>query len=98
MSLPKTLKIGPFDCPVEFTERGDLLRDESGGTWDDVNNTIQIDPVLSEQKQWETLIHEALHGMAEMNGVELDEHDVCTLGVMIYGFLKDNADALKAIK
>jgi hypothetical protein len=98
MGLPTLVKVGPFGISVGYCRRGDLIRNGHGGAFDAIDMAIEIDPMLCGQKQWEVLIHEIVHAIAESMGMEMNEQDTVTLGTMLYAVLKENKDALKELE
>lgn len=68
--LPKRLRIGPFD--YEIKALGDEARDDMQGLCDSKKQTIWIDQTMHPQHQFETLVHEAMHGLWELTGLPHD--------------------------
>lgn len=97
MKLPKILKIGGFIWKVE--ERDDVTRQSNvWGTTHCHTQTIYLEPNLSEQKKWQTLLHETLHavywqcGLGEDKAIpeEAEEKIIHALSMGMYQVLKDN--------
>ena len=60
------------------------------GFFDYPTETIFILKDASERQQWSTLLHELIHLVGEVNGLNLSENSVLTLEVGLYQILTDN--------
>lgn len=89
----KKIKIGGIIYGIEKVER---LEDDNQSTWGVTqyeNAHISIRDKIDKQKYYQTLIHEALHGMLHEAGVDNlanDESLVTPLGNILYQFIIDN--------
>jgi hypothetical protein len=88
--MTRTFRVGTIDYTV--TETPDLLRkhDLFGQvTYDD--GIIEIEPMLSQQRKQNVLIHELVHAMLFEAGYdEQDEEQVRRLGNVLTQVLRDN--------
>jgi hypothetical protein len=88
--MTRTFRVGTID--YEVTETPDLLRkhDLMGQvTFDD--GIIEIEPLLSQQRKQNVLIHELLHAcLYEAGYDEQDEEQVRRLGNVLTQVLRDN--------
>jgi hypothetical protein len=88
--MTRTFRVGTIDYTV--TETPDLLRKhELFGqvTYDD--GVIEIEPLLSQQRKQNVLIHELVHAMLFEAGYdEQDEEQVRRLGNVLTQVLRDN--------
>lgn len=64
------------------------------GRSNSMNGTILIRSDMPEDIKLGTLIHEIVHVVADMNGVQLKEHVVASLANGLMTVLKDNAESL----
>lgn len=94
MALPNKIKIGPFTFKVNHVLD---LREENGqrlhGRHDSVFKVIDIEKKQCEQMKKETLIHECLHAMIDVAGLDfkgLEEAYVTAMSPIIFGWIKDN--------
>ena len=93
MKIPATVKIGAHIFKVK-THSG-LGSDEHCGKSDMAKLEIFIRSDLPNSMQGETLIHEALHQIRQLNGIEWeddkeDEKRVQIMGHGLFQFLVDN--------
>lgn len=94
MTIPKTLKIG--NCTYRIEEHGDgnlLTETRFVGRIDYTNLVIAIGKDLPDERQADTLIHEAVHGILYELGrhsLNEDEAFVSTLSCLVYALIKDN--------
>lgn len=87
------IKIGWKEYEIKHTEPSCILVDdtvERYGEIDFENLVININSQVSKEEQKNTLIHEILHGIENMYGIELGEDKVDRLGNALYTVLKDN--------
>lgn len=92
------VRIGAVDYAIGFKEN--MYNDQDQrllGEIDYLDNTIILDPAISEQKQDFVLVHEIVHGIFTHLGVE--EHDeglINGLAEHFYELLRDNPDFTEA--
>lgn len=87
--IPQRIKIGGHTFDVKLVE-SIALRDECyGKMWLD-KLEIHIDNSISESLQIETLYHEALHAISELNGLDLEENQVQCIAHGMFQVVKDN--------
>lgn len=77
MTLPKLINVGPFKCTVVRTEEAIQKASleagvELDGQWQARSLTIVIRPDLAADLEAETLVHEVLHVLFAIAGVEDD--------------------------
>lgn len=87
-----TLKIGPLVYTVE--EIPDL-KDTDGSTFlfgsiRYSEQAIKVDAGMSAERKRITVLHEAIHAISDMRGLNLSEKQVVALGVAIYELFHDN--------
>ncbi|MCP0885897.1 hypothetical protein LB941_00930 [Ligilactobacillus sp. WILCCON 0076] len=96
----KKIKIGGIIYKVENVKR---LEDDNQSAWGVTqyeNAHISIRDKIEKQKYYQTIIHEALHGMLHEAGVDNlanDESLVTPLGNMLYQFIVDNPKLIEKI-
>ena len=78
---PHTFKWRHFVFVVEFIQ-SPLWLDRAGTSRSDVQ-VIRVDANVSPELQRTTLLHEFLHCVSDLNGLELSEHVVQKLGVFL---------------
>lgn len=98
MKPPKLLRIGPFDYEVlrgAFSTLELASRDRVGEC-DYSDLTIRVSHQLAPGQQRETLLHEALHAVADLAGLpselgaDLDEKIVRRLAPLLLALMRDN--------
>ncbi len=101
MALPNKIKVGPFSFRVDHVLD---LREENGqrlhGRHDSVYKTIEVSKRQCEQMKKETLIHECLHAMIDVAGLDfkgLEEAYVTAMSPIIFGWIQDNPKTVKWI-
>jgi hypothetical protein len=88
MIIPPVLKILGQDYSVEFME-GNKKRDFIGRCfW--LDNRIQLDSKLCEDKMGETFFHEVLHAIDKNLELGIKHKNINRLAVALYQFLKEN--------
>ena len=90
MKIPREVKIGWKKYKValanEALNSGEVLY----GQIDYDRQTITLRQSNTDEQNEETLIHEVLHGISDMYGMEMTEDFVARLSNALYTFLKDN--------
>lgn len=101
MALPNKIKVGPFSFKVNHI---DGLRNVDDvrlhGRHDSVFKIIDIEKKQCEQMKKETLIHECLHAMIDVAGLDfkgLEEAYVTAMSPIIFGWIQDNPKTVKWI-
>lgn len=87
------IKIGWKEYRVSVVEPDhSLILDgkECCGTINFDSSTIHLNGLMSNEENKNTLIHEILHGIEDMYGIELGEDKVDRLGNALFTILKDN--------
>lgn len=89
--LPKLIRIGPYDVPLEVTEKDS----PNWGEWWGNEYKISIKPTFpSPQKAAEVVIHELLHAAWQVSalpgGTGTEERAVNALAVTMTQILRDN--------
>lgn len=79
--LGKTVKVKVKLVTPEFMKTVAPGGHELDGLWDDVNNLIYIDKTLSLREQWETLRHELLHAIIDIDHEERLEYSASNTGL-----------------
>jgi hypothetical protein len=96
----KKIRIGGIIYKIENVER---LEDNNRLAWGVTqyeNAHISIRDEIEKQKYYQTIIHEALHGMLHEAGIDNlanDESLVTPLGNMLYQFIVDNPKLIEKI-
>lgn len=90
-----TIKIGWKDYQVIITKPDSTLHidgHECYGTIDYLDQVIHLREANNEDQMTETLIHEVLHGIGDMSGIESLKKEKLTtkLADALYTVLKDN--------
>lgn len=98
MVIPETVKIGWKEFKVNITEPSEVLR--SGGTdcygdiyWE--KNEIRLNKANEPDQMQCTLLHEILHGISDMQDIDLSENVVRRLANGLYSVIKDNPELFK---
>ena len=89
----ESVKVGGINYKVELVDLTTQRDDEIGwqlGYCHFHKDLIEINSMISEQRQRQTLVHETMHAIYEEAGVEQDEGDVDALAKVLYQVLKDN--------
>ena len=86
MKLPKKLYI----CGIKFeiVEKPVICKGDAG-----LNDTIEIDSELSDDRKVQVLIHECLHAIFDLSGnteICTDEKAVQSIATAVYCTLKEN--------
>jgi hypothetical protein len=69
ISIPKTLKIGGFDYNIDITHDADLRADGCYGQCKEMTRSIAVDSSISEQQFSHTFLHEMLHAVDSVYGI-----------------------------
>lgn len=89
MILPKKLKV--LGLEIEIKEFENLTRsDGSMGRNDTKTNTIYICKDMSLRQKRQTLWHEILHFIADLNGYDLGETCISALSIGVNAVIQDN--------
>lgn len=91
MKIPESVKIGPYTYAVETVD--DLSHDEDKNCklWGHIHFESQkIRLATYNRLPFETLLHEAIHGIDEVYGINLKEKQVKRLATGLYSFLVEN--------
>lgn len=94
------IKVGGIDYQVIFKDK---LKDHKKKVWGMTNyekGIISINTTLSEQKTYQTLIHEVTHAMFHEAGLDdyaNDERIINPLGNIVYQFIKENPELVSLI-
>ena len=89
----ESVKVGGINYKVELVDLTTQRDDEIGwqlGYCHFHKDLIEINSMISEQRQRQTLVHEMMHAIYEEAGVEQDEGNVDALAKVLYQVLKDN--------
>ena len=87
------IKVGGINYQVELVDLTTQRDEEIGwqlGYCHFHKDLIEINSMISEQRQRQTLVHEMMHAIYEEAGVEQDEGNVDALAKVLYQVLKDN--------
>lgn len=87
------IKIGWKEYDVVLTEPICTLAEDTAERYGEIdfdNLVININSQVSKEEQKNTLIHEVLHGIENMYGIDLGEDKVDRLSNALYTVLKDN--------
>ena len=91
--IPSTLKIGPLVYGVILAE---VLQDEATKErlWGEISYEHRAISLADgeNQTQYASLIHESLHALLEITGINLSENKVHALAYALFGYLRDNPD------
>ena len=89
--IPSTLRIGPISYQVILA---DVLQDETTKErlWGEISYEHRAISLADGEKQtqYASLIHESLHALLEVTGIDLSENKVRALAYALFGFLRDN--------
>lgn len=91
MNIPDKVKIGFKNYEVNMVD-GDVTEGNSVcyGVIHFDDGIIDISKKYSRDMQECSLIHECVHGIDDIFGIDLSEDQIIKLGKGIYGFIKDN--------
>lgn len=93
MNIPKKIKISFKEYDVR--EKSEL-RDEKGrelyGRIEYLPEVIFLNAENSEGQKKATLMHEIVHGLDDIYGIDLKEKQVRKLGIALYMMICDNPD------
>lgn len=88
MILPSSLYLLGVHINIVLTaDRPDVW-----GEWDSETNTIIINSSAPEEKQCVTLLHELIHAMDDLLGMNLKHSSVYAVSQLLYVLLKDNPE------
>ena len=90
MKIPNEVKIGWKKYKVALANEALNSGETLYGQIDYDRQTITLRQSNTEEQNEETLIHEVLHGISDMYGMEMTEEFVAKLSNAVYTFLKDN--------
>lgn len=88
--IPKKLKILGFDYKVIEKETVLLDNEVCFGTHNFDYLTIEIGKDYPDQLKQATLLHEILHAICQINGIEWEETQIEVLANGLYAVLKEN--------
>lgn len=91
MSIPESLRIGPYTYAVQFEDspRGDR-NEELYGHIIYGPQVVKIQGGLSHDRTMAIILHEAIHGLDELLALGLTEKQVQRLAPALFAFLRDN--------
>ena len=89
MTLPKTLKVGPFEFQVELSDK---LDEDCYGHLEYEKRKLSVLERLGNFDQHSTILHEALHAIDDCYGLELGERGVQCLETTLTQLIKDNPE------
>ncbi len=89
MNAVKTIIIHGQSIEVCFCDPGDW-RPHGLGVSNSKMGRIKISSDIPSDAQAATLLHEVLHQISDMNGLDIEEVQVCVLANALFGFLRDN--------
>lgn len=90
MNIPGKIRVGVIPYDVDLNNTVELDGVPHFGKIDFRNHTISIWSGLPPQRQFVTLLHEALHAIEADRNLELEEHEVDALAKGLSAFLVDN--------
>jgi hypothetical protein len=90
MKIPKSLKIGPYCYGVVFKEDLEHEGNSLFGLCDQVNHIIYMRKGMEPKKKMETFLHECLHAIEDVYGVEIGEEKVSLLGLSLMAIINEN--------
>jgi hypothetical protein len=85
------IQIGHLKVRLETKDLGPELL----GEYDDENAVIYIKPYLTAQIKRSTVVHECLHAISNMYGLELSENQVRVLESAVISLVDNNPDLFK---
>jgi hypothetical protein len=91
VTCPDKIKLIGISVPILLTED----RDDVWGEWDGGKGTITLNPKASEDYLRITLLHEALHGIDDLLGLNLKHSVVYALSQHIWLMFKENPELAK---
>lgn len=89
-----TVKIGHLDYDIKQVPHGSM-ENNAVGQIDQFRTTIKLDEDLGNDLVKETLLHEIIHGIDFMFGINLREKQVEQLGVGLATVFRDNPHLIK---
>lgn len=85
------IKVGHLELGVEERELGpDLL-----GEFDEMTCTIRVRPNISEQLRRSTILHECLHAISSIYGLDLTESQVLVLESSLTNLINQNPELFR---
>lgn len=97
MKCPKTLRLLGVDIPISFQKSGKgkgEIDEETFGEWDPNDLSIKITSDIPVEHQKIVLLHEMLHGMDELLGLNLSHKAVYALSQSFYAALIENPEVI----
>ena len=88
ITLPDTVKIGPYDIKVEVVDNLAVDR-EHGGEYSPRELKISLDSSLR-KRHGEILMHEIIEAINDIYNLNIEHEDMVVLGIALYQLLKDN--------
>lgn len=91
MEIPETLRIGPYNYAVQFSEK--VIGDHNEALYGHIifeSQLVKIQSGLSPERTAAILLHEAIHGIDEYMGIGLNEEQTKRLATGLLAFLRDN--------
>lgn len=90
MTLCGEVKVGYKHCKVKEEQNLHESETELQGQIRYLEQEIALREDMTEESKEATLMHECLHALDEMYGIELSEEQVERLGNALYMFIEDN--------
>ena len=88
MKCPDEITVLGFPIKIIFTSE----REDVWGEWDGDKFTITINDKATLRHKQVTMLHEALHGIDSIMGLELTHKNVYAISQILYLMLKENTD------
>lgn len=85
MKIPAILLMGGHEIVVRLTPGREMAE---AGDWN--RETIRINADRGESHQAVTLMHETIHAISDLHGLELAENIVATLGEELFAAIRRN--------
>ncbi|MDF2485842.1 MAG: hypothetical protein K0R46_2010 [Herbinix sp.] len=95
MNIPENIKVGYKDYKVVKVNNLDDGTNLLFGEVTYVDEVIKLANKYPENQMKLTLIHELVHAVDDMLGIDLKEEQVVKLGTGLYQVIKDNPDMFR---
>jgi hypothetical protein len=92
MKIPDKVKINGIIYDIKL-EKPNCNSITEATLWGNINYKeckIVLDKTLSEQKLWQVLFHEIIHGIADETHIKVDEDDIDRVSNGFFQVMKDN--------
>ena len=90
MALPKKLIVAGHTIKVEYLKDMTLNGTEIWGLYDDDKHKISLRTGMDESRRMEVFLHECIHAIDHIHGLNLTEKAVNILGIELLALVRNN--------